>query len=187
MRKVHQVKRTAKQWPSYLVTIDPGNEAAAGRVCYCADWVHGVLAGVRELGYAAAVRESREDGPSPVVVVEKPQMDARSREIPPKVLIDLAWNGALVAAALRPSSIVTVAPAAWTTIPKPVMHLRIWRTLTPSEKSLFPADTFVVLQDAARHYARTRRAKKHAHYNTLDAVGIGLFHLGRMKKSGGTP
>lgn len=166
----------------HLVSCDPGAEAKAGYKCYFARWVRGRLKSVHALDFWQAQEWQAELG-SVEVVVEKPQMDQRTFDVPPKVMINLAWNGALCAAALHPFHLHTVAPAQWTTIPKPVLHLRIWKALTPQEQALFPADTLAVLKKAALKYARTKKATHHEHYNTLDAVGIGLFHLGRVGKS----
>ncbi len=174
---------------SLLYSVDPGNAAVKGRVCYVAAW------DARELTDVAALTWQQIQGWSlnavGVVVIEKPQQDGRSRKVPPGILIDLAWNGALVAAALRPSELVCLTPNDWKgQTSKPVHHLRIWRVLSPLERKCFPADTEERIRKGAE--ATARNAGKLTSYsfgahNLLDAVGLGLFYLKRIGKGGIKP
>ena len=179
-----------------LVAIDPGDAKAAGNVCYAARFYDGVLSLCFTLDYATACACSKPH----VVVIEKPQMDGRSRKTSPRILINLAWNGALVAGVLRPDKLVPLTPSEWKGgVNKHPHHMKIWRVLTPDErlvlcaaigyvrkraKSITPDGVYALLLGATKNYNRTGKVTKHAFYDLLDAVGLGLRYLGRM--GGGT-
>jgi hypothetical protein len=171
-----------------LYAIDPGNAAAKDRVCYVARFDARELLDVKALTWRDIQAWALEPADRRTVAVEKPQQDGRSRAVPPKVLIDLAWNGALVAAALRPSELVTYTPTEWKgSVSKPVHHLRIWAELSEFERKAFPADTEERIRKGAE--ATARNAGKLTAYafeahNLLDAAGLGLFHLGRLGRGG---
>jgi hypothetical protein len=184
-----------------LMAIDPGNAKSAGRVCYAAQFLDGELDLLRLFDRHSARDWVEHAGAGPdVVVIEKPQMDGRSRKVPPRVLIDLSWNGALVAGALNPDNLVALTPSAWKgSVSKAPHHLRIWRTLNQHERLVVAAsegltrkkpqllttdDVYAVLRGAAEHHVRTGNTTKHAFYDLLDAVGLGLRYLGRI--GGGT-
>lgn len=172
---------------STLIAIDPGCEAKADRVCYCAEFQGGELYDLHQLTWQEAQRRATVLELEPdTVVIEKPQQDGRSRVVPPKILIDLAWNGALCAMALCPTKLVELEPRAWKAGNKHAHQLKAWRALKPAERKHFPADTEATLRAAAVKYVRTRKITKHHSYNTLDAVALGLFFLGRIR-IGGSP
>lgn len=164
---------------STLIAIDPGNDARADRVCYCAEFEGGDLYDLHRFTWQEA---QRADLSPDVVVIEKPQQDGRPASA--KVLIGLAWNGALVAMALRPTQLVELEPRQWKAGRKHAHQLKAWRALKPSERKHFPADTEAVLKAAAVRFAKTRKITKHHSYDTLDAVALGLFHLGRIRLGG---
>ncbi len=170
-----------------LAAIDPGNAAAAGRVCYVAHFDAGELMRVLTMTWRQAQQVSLDDAPD-VVVIEKPQQDGRSSRVPPRVLIDLAWNGALVAASLQPASIVEYTPNDWKgQAKKPAHHLKLWRVLSPAERLCFPPGTEERIKKGAE--ATARNAGKLTSYsfeahNLLDAAALGCFHLKRIGKGG---
>lgn len=128
------------------------------------------------------------------VVVELPQQDGRSRAVPPKVLIDLAWNAGLLAGACS-RTISTYTPAEWKgTTPKAVHHHRMIQALTASELSvLTPFRGWYEEHEAALEAGAASRWAPHAngHYprhsklpDVLDSLALGLFHLKRIDQSG---
>src|SRR5688572_24333398 len=126
------------------------------------------------------------------VVCEKPQFDSRVS----KHVIDLAWTGAAVAYSLAAGGPVTAyTPSAWKgSLQKPVHHHRIWQVLTPAERAVFPEGTEARIAEACRkggldnwrkpgaeYYGKAKGSEVH---NSLDAVGLGLHHLGRYSEVG---
>ncbi len=112
--------------------------------------------------------------------------------------MDLAWQAALLAGAFVAlgATLVEYLPAEWKgQIQKPVHHERIWAALSSAERAIV-ADTFqdpeIQILAARRKGALSRWARSsNAHYpansrlpDVLDAVGLGLFHLGRITKDG---
>lgn len=167
-----------------LLSIDGGNAKRNALACYVAEYEAGQLYALHELNreQAVAARMSPD-----AVAVERPAYDGRiARGVPPGVIIDLAWNAAAVAYTLAAGAPVhEYTPGAWIgTVAKPVLHVRIWRALGAAERRIFPASTGAEIERAAEHYARKRKIIQHVAYNTLDAAGVGLFHLGRIGKGG---
>ena len=98
------------------------------------------------------------------VAVEYPQQYARSPTPRESVQKLVGVIGAL-AATFRDSETEYYLPRQWKgQVPKPVMHRRILGRLTEAEQGVIP--------DLAA-------SKLH---NVLDAVGIGLHHVGRLKR-----
>lgn len=122
------------------------------------------------------------------VACEIPQFDTRVS----KHVIDLAVHVALIAGACR-CPVYTYTPRQWIgSLQKPIHHHRIWGALTAAERALFPADTTVRIAAAcakggkdnwrksgALYYGRGKGSEVH---NLLDAVGLGLHHLGRYRE-----
>ncbi len=172
-----------------LISLDGGNRKANERACYAAMFLHGYLARVESITLGQAVAWGRDAAPD-AVAVERPAFDGRiMRGVPPSTIIDLAWNVARVAYTLAAGAPVhEYTPGEWIgTAPKPALQLRIWRALTPAERRCFHSTIESELERCAEHYARTRKVLQHAAFNTLDAAGVGLFHLGRIKKGGAKP
>ena len=180
-----------------LIAIDPGDAKAAGNVCYAAVFGDGELRNLHGFTPETARKWREHAGAGPEVVgVEKPHMDVSSRRVPPKILINLAWNGALVAQSLEPGQLVALTPSEWKGgINKHPHHLQIWRRLSIVEQAtvgkaaawtrkrsgpLTPAQVYAVLRAASQKYVRTGKITKHAFYDVLDAVGLGLRHLKRI-------
>jgi hypothetical protein len=158
-----------------LIAIDPGNAERQGRVCHGAIFIDGSLNSLTTFTRESARYWLRHAGAGPdVIVIEKPQMDRRSRKVPPKILIGLAWNGALVAGALQPSE--------WKgAINKHPHHMQLWRKLSPVEQAVLPGGAELLFK-AADKFARTGNITKHKYYDALDAIGLGLRYLKRTKK-----
>jgi hypothetical protein len=102
-----------------------------------------------------------------VLVLEQPRIYPGVRREDPNDLIQLAGVlGAIAAHWESAPTIVAYYPAAWKgQVPKKVMTKRILKHLATGELSRLVSVG----------------AKDH---NTIDAVGLGLFHLGRMKRGG---
>ena len=174
-----------------VVAIDPGY-AKSGDGCAVAEFEGARLARVlfaRPLRYRPAIRHYV------TVVVEEPQQDARSRSVPPAVLIQLSWQGAMLAGLYAGASsticeVESVTPIQWKgSIPKPVHHGQLWDILTPPEREILGGDATEKAIDAAkRKGALDRWAKPGAAYyprsflthNLLDAVALGATYLGRL-------
>ncbi len=173
-----------------LISLDGGNRKANDRACYAAEFRAGELVLLFECTLSQACEGRRLSYRPDAVAVERPAFDGRiMRGVPPATIIDLAWNVARVAYTLAAGAPVhEYTPSEWIgTVSKPVLQLRIWRALTPAERKCFHSTIESELERCAEHYARTRKVLQHAAFNTLDAAGVGLFHLGRIKKGGAKP
>jgi hypothetical protein len=125
------------------------------------------------------------------VVWECPQLDARSRKATPAV-VQLAAEGGEIAGAYAAHyalAIERVTPSQWKgSVPKPIAHSRLWRVLDDRERDVLGGDNAInAIERAKLAGARDRWGKEGARYyprsfvmhNLLDAVGIGLWALGR--------
>lgn len=118
------------------------------------------------------------------VAIEKPIITPRTPNW--KSVTDCAWSGALVAGYFG-CPVSAYEPSQWkASVCKPLHHRRLWREMSGSEQQLFPPFTFEVIEKACDVYARTGKVTKYSHewHNWLDAVGVGLFHLGRTGRGG---
>lgn len=101
----------------------------------------------------------------PCVVCEVPQQYTGSR-VSAQSLLTLAFDAGYVVGQLRPSKIVLVQPREWKgQQPKDVCHSRLLGILRPEE--------IQILNNGIQYY---RKSEQH---NILDAVGLGLWYLGR--------
>lgn len=174
---------------STLVTIDPGY-AAKGPGCAVAVFCCGLLSQTYfarpEKVWITPLKNVYE------VVWECPQVDSRSRVSVPSIVQLAAVGGTLAgmySGACGGATVVPVSPSAWKgSTPKPVHHLRLWRQLRVVEHDLLGGvDTEMAIEAACRKGALDRWGKPGASYyprtwwthNLLDAVGIGLWRLGR--------
>ncbi len=191
------------------LSIDGGNEAKTDRACYVASWRLAALLGVDEVNLHVAQCIAAGGEPRPAcVVVERHQQDGRisggGGKVPPGVVIDLAWNTAAVAYTLaRGAPVHEYTPNDWIGgLNKAMLQRRIWSALTPGERVLVasrgraelgprkrgdaysgrPVDVTSALVRNAKRAALGQDLLKHDWYNILDAVGVGLFHLGRVGK-----
>ncbi len=79
-------------------------------------------------------------------------------------LLSVARDAGRLTSAFEENQITWVAPRTWKgTVPKAVMAKRILAALSPEERVLVP------------HLPKTTL------HNVIDAIGIGLWHLGRLK------
>lgn len=173
---------------SALIAIDPGY-AARGPGCAVAIFVGSRLSQAffarPEKVRIAALKGVLE------VVWECPQVDSRSRMSVPAIVQLAAVGGTLAGmyAGACSSRAVPVSPSEWKgATPKPVHHLRLWRALRVAEHDLLGGvDTELAIEAACRKGALDRWGKPGASYypstwwthNLLDAVGIGLWRIGR--------
>ncbi len=163
-----------------LLAIDPGLNA-----CGCAYFIDNILVNSGLIGYTAPTWEAipkraamtadavfTEFGIPERLVIEWPQvyrLGGRAGADPNDLLGLAAVAGALCVRACDPV-VNTYKPAEWKgQVPKEVHHARILRFLSDTEKKAIP-----------------KLAKSKLH-NVLDAIGLGLFHLGRTGKGGTTP
>lgn len=129
----------------------------------------------------------------------------------PKVMVGLAWNTAAIAYTLARGAPVheyTISAGGedaerdWIGgTNKAALHHRIWAALTPAEREVVArfgrsgtgrkrgepgsgtvADLVAAITENCKRAATGRDLLKHDWYDVLDAVGVGLFHLGRVGK-----
>jgi len=151
-----------------LLSIDPGVKALGWALWSDAGiLISAGLSRTKERDLSAAIRDHRRQVPlASRSVVERMVIDGRA--VPPGDLLDVQAVG--VAVASHP--LVLVRPCDWKgTIPKTIHHARIMETLSGGEASYVDA----LLE-------RTPKAHRK---EILDALGIGLHHLGRTNRSGG--
>lgn len=104
-------------------------------------------------------------------------------------------GGALTAGAMRASKIVLVHPDEWAgQTEKPVRHQAIWHALSVDELKLlkaasgFDGDLLEYIDAACNAIALGKKPKySHPVHNLLDAVGLYLFAVGRIRKGGARP
>ena len=146
-----------------LLAIDPGADAG---------WARFNSTTLQACGLAGtpAVAVCADDAKIERVIIEKPMIYPGGRQqARPADVIKLAvrageWGGRATALwAVVPEY---VEPFRWKgSIPKDIHHARIWARLTPVEQA--------VVSEAARGMAPSKR------HNVMDAVGLGLYAIGR--------
>lgn len=139
-----------------LIAVDPGKRTGIA-----------VFGGTddRELGAAYAVDgdtwEPDQTWWGADVVAELPTHYSQSL-VDPNDLIKLAYRLGRVVGCLRPRAVRLVEPRTWKkNVPKPIHHKRISRELQPRELLGAP--------------------KLGANPDAWDAIGLGLWHLGRIQ------
>lgn len=177
---------------THLTSFDGGNAKANAHASFAAHFYAGTLGLVEEMTLGQARLAACGSGRPDRVAVEVP--DYLKKGVPPKIIFGLAWNVCRIAytlAAGRPVAEYTVnsgLDSDWIGgVGKPVLHRRIWRVLDASERRVFPAGTADDIERASEIFARTKKITKHKSFNTLDAAGVGLRDLGRIKKGGAKP
>lgn len=178
---------------SILVAIDPGF-AKRGQGCAVAVFRDGRLV---DSGFERPERAAPLRWPPPAsvrVVWECPQVDARTRVSVPAIVQLAAVGGTLAGmyAGANATHAEPVSPLAWKgAVAKPVAHGRMWALLDERERTLLGGDaTLAAIEAAKRAGALSRWSKPGAAYyaaswtmhNVLDAVGIGLWALGRVMR-----
>jgi hypothetical protein len=180
-----------------MISIDPGY-AKRGKGCACARFDGGRLRCVWFARPEAAWRTTPAHAQRGVdlVVWEIPQVDRRTRVSTPHVVQLAAVGGTLAGlyAGAAGARVEPVTPAQWKgATPKPVAHGRMLRALNDAELAMVGgADTVAAVEAAKRKGARDRWSRDGSSYypsswlmhNLLDAVGIGLWRLGRIDKEG---
>lgn len=172
-----------------ILSIDPGVcERSVKRVIKLVDGC--ALALFHELRVVEIGFERYDGRPNYVpllerVVVERPEQDGRSFNARPRDLMNLAWDGAILAASYG-VPVKWYKPSEWKgQLHKPVHHSKVWRKLDRGERALFPADTADVIEAAVQAGAMDRwRQDGKAYYprswvfhNILDAVALGRHDL----------
>ena len=181
---------------SKALAIDPGYAADSGG-CACAYGERGELCYVMFQRPAEFARNEAGRGEIEHVIVEQPQQDGRSWNVPPAVLIRLAWDGAALAGLYAGASgAVLHAPTVneWKGSENKVpMHRRLWKILTVSERVVLGGiKTGNAIDAAAEKGALCRWSKSGAElypkafktHNLLDAAALLMWALGRLEKVG---
>jgi hypothetical protein len=144
-------------------------------------------AGSRELFYLGDLER---------VGVERPAYQGKkSQGARIQDLMDLCWEGALLAALYASQTAADLeeyTPAEWKgSEPKPAMHRRLWRILTPKEKRVLGGDATgraivaAVEKGALNRWGRpgvSYYQKAFVMHNRLDAAAFGAVCLGRLEK-----
>jgi hypothetical protein len=140
--------------------------------------------------YFADMKASYPTGPD-VIVIEKPTVYPSNfpgaPRVPPNDIVDLAWAGAMLAGRFRCGAVVELLAQAWKLqMAKPVCHARALRVLTPDETLLLPVGSVTRIQAASRVLGVTGKcpAYRWRGVDVLDAVSLGLVHLGRLDLGG---
>lgn len=121
------------------------------------------------------------------VAIEKPQIYQTSRGAgdPNKIALGLILVGAILReiwASSFPATAQLIYPAEWKgQVPKGVCFRRILDKLTAAEKDVLRHDKILTKKGGAENVP----GESSQAGNTLDAVGIGLYYLGRFGKKRG--
>lgn len=131
------------------------------------------------------------------VIVERPQQDGRSFAARPEDLIEIAWEGAMLAAAYAWDSgatLVGLTPREWKgTEPKSQMHSRLWAVLSDAERATLGGEATRRAIYTAREKGAIKRWAPHstAYYprsfvmaDVLDAAAMAAVFVGRLQKRG---
>lgn len=160
---------------SYFIALDPGDP-----IVYGAEFENGVCVKLREFGRTV---DWKDRTTYKQAIVEKPSaLDS------PNVadMVEVLWSGAIVASALSSVVVAYTVPKWKGSVKKPIHHYRVWPNLLPEEKTLFPVNALDVINKACAHIAQTGKVKGYSQewHNHLDAIALGMFHLGRIKRGG---
>lgn len=131
------------------------------------------------------------------VIVEQPQQDGRSWEVPPATLIRLAFEGAALAglhAGASGAQLHVPTVTDWKgSENKAAMHRRLWAVLSMGECGVLGGGiTEVAIERACERGALCRWSKSGAElypksfvtHNLLDAAALLMVALGRLEKVG---
>lgn len=169
-----------------MLAIDPGLH-----VLGAAHFVDGVLVraspikspfnGRGAIAWAAMAREVERwtDGPVDVFAYEMMQLRKKNQSATVPQLFELV--GVLGAISALVVDFATECegylPQQWNKgRPKQINHSRIWRALSPGERACFPQGTENLIKRGLDLGRPALGRTEHA----LEAVGIGLFHVGRL-------
>jgi hypothetical protein len=177
--------------PSF-VAIDPGY-AKRGGGCAVATFVgaHLSCAGFyRPEHFSGSVFPRH--GDLDFVLVEQPQYEGgttgRSTKCNPATLMQLSWEGALLAgmyAGAAGCPVIAKTPRQWKgSTPKPVQHVALWAVLSLEEmRILGGAKTGWAIEAACEKGALKmgfEYPSAFVTHNLLDAVAMGCKHIGRL-------
>lgn len=158
-----------------FIALDPGHPTVYG-----AEFVNRVCVRLLDFSIGSAMTHR---GEYTSAVIEQPSaMNTPNTVAMAKVL----WTGCSVANQLS-ELVHEFDPMVWKGgLKKPIHHGRVWEWMTPAERSLFPANTATVISKARTRLAETGKVTNYSHewHNHLDAVGIGMFFLLRIKRGG---
>lgn len=179
------------------VAIDPGEHKSAAAIFDGTE-----LVGLEWLfpGFESAHADKADR-----TVIEKPRLYPGHPR--PANILNLAWGGALVAAAFRPQrviynpesrcgvkipravarALIVYEPSQWKgNVKKPAHHMRCWRKLDAHERMLFEPCTEEKIKTAVNKLARTGKVTGYSFetHNLLDACALGMYHLKRTPKGG---
>jgi hypothetical protein len=126
------------------------------------------------------------------LVIEKPVLRGPNGK-DPNDCVDVFGAARLAEGAIRyqdgPKAFYVI-PEDWKgSFKKPPHHRQVWANLTPEEHAVFARDAglevhFIAdkIEAACQRLARTRKVSGYSWkaHNLLDAVGLGLWHLGRL-------
>ncbi len=156
-----------------IVSIDPGTKCSGFAVFAESDTEEkpvlircGVFRGDDWIDTANHVPEFSCENPDDLkLIIEDPRIYPVTNVRPNDLMKLSAAVGAIVAkVSAKFTKLVT--PSQWKkSVPKTIHQKRIWRTLNESEKEILDSCL----------------CPKSLHHNVVDAVGIGLWHVGRMK------
>ena len=131
------------------------------------------------------------------VIIEKPQQDARTYGVPPKVAIELTWQGAILGAYYAGASWGEVSgftPHEWKgSEQKPIQHGRLWRILSTDERRVLGGAATGEQIDAAKRKGALDRwgrpgdryyPKSFLMHNKLDSTALGTWYLRRLERLG---
>ncbi len=176
-----------------LIAIDPGGARKKCAVVHVNDLGH-IDRYAFEV-YRSGTRLAMQLHIGGEVVVERPQQDGRSRSARPEDLIEIAWEGAKLAAAYAASGgslLVELEPREWKgTEPKAMQHNRLWLVLTPAERLVLGGDATRRAILTAREKGALKRWAPHstAYYprsfvmaDVLDAAALAMVYGGRLLK-----
>jgi hypothetical protein len=175
-----------------VIGVDPGYARAGGGCAIALLDSSGVLVDTTFLRPdLASIRKWAHACSCCMVAIEKPQADARTTDA--RIIIELAWQGAIVGAALAMVTHAALAEVAITdwkgSRHKPQHHYAVWQGLAPEEREVLGGDrTARAILTACERGAACRwdpkRApwypKSFATHNILDAVGIAKHTYQRL-------
>lgn len=159
-----------------MISVDPGVKISA-----MAGWFDGVLVTV---GWRPPV--SARDLVIEVPVI-RPRRKGDSQDILDLMRVVERWASKAV-------NVVEVKPEIWKgQTPKPIHHRRLFEALTPTERAVLADASGRTVEDvrgyitkACQILARTGVVARYSRkdHNLFDAVGIGLWYLGRTDRTG---
>lgn len=157
-----------------IIALDPGDPVVYGAV-----FDRGVCVKLRE--FTRAVMPIDRTKYSQAVCEEPSILGAPNAADMVQVLI----SGSVVASALSCNVVFYPVPTWKGSLKKPIHHYRVWPHMTKEEQAFFPKNTLDVINKACAKIAQTGKANYEPEWhNHLDALALGMFHLGRIKRGG---